>query len=56
MFAAASESTGGHLAASIALIDFGTDSLIEALAGFVVLWLFTEPGSGQSLPSGGRSS
>jgi divalent metal cation (Fe/Co/Zn/Cd) transporter len=28
-------------AGSIALIGFGADSLIEALAGFVVLWLFT---------------
>ena len=28
-------------AASIALIGFGADSLIEAMAGFVVLWLFT---------------
>jgi divalent metal cation (Fe/Co/Zn/Cd) transporter len=28
-------------ASSIALIGFGADSLIEALAGFVVLWLFT---------------
>jgi divalent metal cation (Fe/Co/Zn/Cd) transporter len=26
---------------SIALLGFGIDSLIEALAGFVVLWLFT---------------
>jgi divalent metal cation (Fe/Co/Zn/Cd) transporter len=31
----------GLLAGSIALIGFGADSLIEALAGFVVLWLFT---------------
>jgi divalent metal cation (Fe/Co/Zn/Cd) transporter len=28
-------------AGSIALVAFGADSLIEALAGFVVLWLFT---------------
>lgn len=31
----------GLAAGSIALIGFGVDSLIEALAGFVVLWLFT---------------
>ena len=31
----------GIVAGSIALIGFGADSLIEALAGFVVLWLFT---------------
>ena len=31
----------GLAASSIALLGFGIDSLIEALAGFVVLWLFT---------------
>lgn len=31
----------GIAASSIALIGFGADSLIEALAGLVVLWLFT---------------
>jgi divalent metal cation (Fe/Co/Zn/Cd) transporter len=31
----------GVAAGSIALIGFGADSLIEAGAGFVVLWLFT---------------
>ena len=31
----------GAAASSIALIGFGADSLIEALAGFVVVWLFT---------------
>lgn len=31
----------GIAAGSIALIGFGADSLIEAVAGFVVLWLFT---------------
>jgi divalent metal cation (Fe/Co/Zn/Cd) transporter len=31
----------GVAASSIALIGFGADSLIEALAGFVVVWLFT---------------
>ena len=31
----------GVAAGSIALIGFGADSLIEAVAGFVVVWLFT---------------
>jgi divalent metal cation (Fe/Co/Zn/Cd) transporter len=31
----------GIAAGSIALIGFGADSLIESLAGFVVIWLFT---------------
>ena len=31
----------GIAASSIALIGFGADSLIEALAGFVVVWLFS---------------
>jgi divalent metal cation (Fe/Co/Zn/Cd) transporter len=31
----------GIAAGSIALIGFGADSLIEASAGFVVVWLFT---------------
>jgi divalent metal cation (Fe/Co/Zn/Cd) transporter len=31
----------GIAAGSIALIGFGADSLIEAIAGFVVVWLFT---------------
>jgi divalent metal cation (Fe/Co/Zn/Cd) transporter len=31
----------GIAAGSIALIGFGADSLIEAFAGFVVLWLYT---------------
>jgi hypothetical protein len=30
----------GVAAGSIALIGFGADSLIEAVAGFVVVWLF----------------
>jgi hypothetical protein len=30
----------GILAGSIALIGFGADSLIEAVAGFVLLWRF----------------
>ena len=29
------------MAGSIALIGFGADSMIEAIAGFVVVWLFT---------------
>lgn len=31
----------GVAAGSVALIGFGADSLIEAVAGFVVVWLFT---------------
>jgi divalent metal cation (Fe/Co/Zn/Cd) transporter len=31
----------GIAAGSIALIGFGADSLIEAVAGFIVVWLFT---------------
>jgi divalent metal cation (Fe/Co/Zn/Cd) transporter len=31
----------GIAAGSVALIGFGADSLIEALAGFVIVWLFT---------------
>src|SRR5207237_2076490 len=31
----------GIAAGSIALLGFGADSLVEALAGFVVVWLFT---------------
>ncbi len=31
----------GIAAGSIALVGFGADSLIEALAGFVIVWLFT---------------
>jgi divalent metal cation (Fe/Co/Zn/Cd) transporter len=31
----------GVAAGSIALIGFGADSLIEAVAGFVIIWLFT---------------
>jgi divalent metal cation (Fe/Co/Zn/Cd) transporter len=33
--------TAGIAAGSIALIGFGADSLIEGLAGFVIIWLFT---------------
>jgi divalent metal cation (Fe/Co/Zn/Cd) transporter len=38
----------GVAAGSIALIGFGADSLIEALAGGVVLWLFTGNRRGSS--------
>ena len=31
----------GVAAGSIALVGFGADSLIEALSGFVIVWLFT---------------
>jgi divalent metal cation (Fe/Co/Zn/Cd) transporter len=31
----------GAAAGSVALVGFGIDSLIESLAGFVVIWLFT---------------
>jgi divalent metal cation (Fe/Co/Zn/Cd) transporter len=31
----------GLAAGSVALIGFGVDSLIETLAAFVILWLFT---------------
>ena len=42
----------GIAAGSIALIGFGADSLIEAVAGFVVVWLFT--GSRLHSPSAER--
>jgi divalent metal cation (Fe/Co/Zn/Cd) transporter len=38
----------GIVAGSVALVGFGADSLIEAFAGFVVVWLFT----GSRLSSG----
>src|SRR5262245_43262753 len=31
----------GIAAGSVALVGFGIDSLIEAFAGFVIIWLFT---------------
>ncbi len=31
----------GLAASSMALVGFGADSLIEALAGFIVIWRFT---------------
>src|ERR671937_1707123 len=44
----------GVSAGSIALIGFGADSLIESLAGLVVLWLFTGSRLG-SHRAGGRA-
>jgi divalent metal cation (Fe/Co/Zn/Cd) transporter len=38
----------GLAAGSIALIGFGADSLIESLAGLIVLWLFTGSRLGSS--------
>lgn len=38
----------GLAAGSIALVGFGIDSLIEALAGFVIVWLFGAPRSGSA--------
>jgi divalent metal cation (Fe/Co/Zn/Cd) transporter len=38
----------GLVAGSIALIGFGADSLIESLAGLIVLWLFTGSRLGSS--------
>src|SRR5438128_11322516 len=42
----------GIAAGSIALIGFGADSLIESLAGFVVVWLF--PGAPPRPPAAPR--
>jgi divalent metal cation (Fe/Co/Zn/Cd) transporter len=41
LFEAAVAITAGGLASSVALTGFGADSLIEAAAGLVVLWLMT---------------
>jgi len=38
----------GLAASSIALVSFGIDSLIEALAGFVIVWLFAARRSGSA--------
>lgn len=38
----------GLAASSVALVGFGIDSLIEAAAGFVVVWLFAERRSASS--------
>jgi divalent metal cation (Fe/Co/Zn/Cd) transporter len=42
----------GLAASSIALVGFGADSLIESIAGFVVLWLFS--GARRGSPSAER--
>jgi divalent metal cation (Fe/Co/Zn/Cd) transporter len=42
----------GLAAGSIALVGFGADSLIESIAGFVVLWLFS--GARRGSPSAER--
>ena len=44
----------GIAAGSIALIGFGADSLVETLAGLVVIWLFT--GARLTSPTAERSS
>ena len=46
----------GMVAGSIALIGFGADSLIEALAGLVVSGCSRAAGSVRTRPSGGHSS
>lgn len=38
----------GIVAGSVALVGFGIDSLIEALAGFVIVWLFAARRSGSA--------
>jgi divalent metal cation (Fe/Co/Zn/Cd) transporter len=38
----------GVAASSVALVGFGIDSLIEALAGFVIIWLFAARRSGSA--------
>ena len=38
----------GIAASSIALVGFGVDSLIEAAAGIVVVWLFASPRAGSA--------
>jgi divalent metal cation (Fe/Co/Zn/Cd) transporter len=48
VFEAAVAVGAGLAAGSIALIGFGADSLIESLAGLVVLWLFTGSRLGSS--------
>ena len=45
----------GLAAGSIALIGFGFDSLVEALAGFVIIWLFSG-GRGASAASETRAT
>jgi len=46
----------GLAAGSIALIGFGADSLIEALAGGVVLWCSPARGVAPAAPSGRHNS
>ena len=46
----------GVAAGSVALVGFGADSLIEAAAGLVVLWLMTGTRSSSPAPSAARSS
>ena len=46
----------GVAAGSIALIGFGADSLIEAVAGFVVVWLFTGSRAVLASRSGGPNN
>src|SRR5205085_8601979 len=42
----------GIAAGSIALIGFGADSLIESIAGFVVLWVFSRTRRGSAAAEG----
>ena len=46
----------GIAASSIALIGFGADSLVESVAGVVVLWRFSERRLIPSAPNGRRSA
>ena len=46
----------GIAAGSIALIGFGADSLIEGLAGFVIIWLFTGTRLHSETAEGARTS
>ena len=46
----------GAVAGSIALIAFGADSLIEALAGIIVLWRFAPPAPTPRPPSAAPNS
>jgi divalent metal cation (Fe/Co/Zn/Cd) transporter len=48
VFEAAIAVAAGAAAGSIALIGFGADSVIEAVAGFVVLWLFAAQRAGSA--------
>ena len=46
----------GVIAGSVALVGFGADSVIEAGAGLVVLWLLTGDRLSAGAPSDARSS